>query len=1137
MGQGAKGSTAQRRRSTLPRGARGRGRSRLGPGLALLAALLAGTTLVLAPARPAAALHPVLDATWAPVATTGGGYVTGVAASPTLGSPYARTDIGGAYRWDATTQRWLPMLDQQAGLGDPAYGVDGLAVDHADPQHVWAAVGRVRGPATAPSGAHAVMRSTNGGVTWTDTGFANASAVINGNMEGRWTGERIAVDPFDDDRAFLATRGDGLWVYDEGAWSKHPDLPDGGGVVPGSANREGFAVNPIGVSFVALHPQPLAADPSRPRVVYAAVWGEGVYRSQNGGVTFTKLAGSPEHLTQGMVSRRDNVFYGVGASTDGAATAVWRLEGDGSWTDEKPCGAAGCGSRDLVALDIDNAGNVVAAVRSTVVASHPIYHCAYASSTSCVGRWTQIQGATTQPGWRAGASFTGTRATSSLRFAPHAAGTAATSLLVGDFFGVSAGTRSGSTWTWADRTAGIEITASTDLAAGTTSAGSPRLYSGALDVSGFRHDSFGTTPTESFPTQGDAAQGGNQDTTGIDVSSAATGRVVYRVGLGTNGHARPGGWSTDQGASWTPFANSSPAAYGGRVAVAADDEDRLVWVPEVVDRPRASTNRGAGWSVLSAPNTVRSARFDTDNNSPLAASQVANGNPADDDFFLYDPSMGFHRATTSGSTTSFTSVANGLPTGDTQGWPSMRFGVATDPVRPGVVVAGVCGSTAANRGFWFSSNRGTTFTKRTGISCAQAVAVGAPLPGGGTSAIYVIGQEPGGPSGQVFISTDDGVTWDRLDRTGLLTTTPLTNLEADPVAPGRIYMSSKGRGVFTGQADVGSSPSSAPATPGAPTVTEGSDSVTLSWGAPANGGSPITSYRVTVTGADGSVIGTRTFASTATTQTITTLDGGAPRIADGGTYRFRVAATNAVGTGVASAASGIGIPPHRGSGGATNVARLLAVTQGGFPGVAWTGAETAQRTTQLGTGAATTPSIVIGRRDEADGRAVLMWDPLIRLYRASFLRQPDTSGFAFWMDERLAGQTMDTVANRFSTTLEFRNRYDALDDEAFVEQVYQNVLDRSADAAGLAYWTEQLETRTRGWVIYRFSISVEYVDRSRAVVEACSLQWGMTGTMPTNARMADLVAETGSYPSYDASGRAGMVRVVMGDAAYVSRFP
>ncbi|MGW3790941.1 fibronectin type III domain-containing protein [Micromonospora arida] len=87
--------------------------------------------------------------------------------------------------------------------------------------------------------------------------------------------------------------------------------------------------------------------------------------------------------------------------------------------------------------------------------------------------------------------------------------------------------------------------------------------------------------------------------------------------------------------------------------------------------------------------------------------------------------------------------------------------------------------------------------------------------------------------------------------------------------------------------------------PGAPTntsATAGTNAARVSWTTPANGGSPITGY--TVTPYLGAVAQTpRVFSGTATTQIVTGLTAGA-------TYTFRVAATNAGGTGPQSAPSG-----------------------------------------------------------------------------------------------------------------------------------------------------------------------------------------------------------------------------------------
>ena len=111
--------------------------------------------------------------------------------------------------------------------------------------------------------------------------------------------------------------------------------------------------------------------------------------------------------------------------------------------------------------------------------------------------------------------------------------------------------------------------------------------------------------------------------------------------------------------------------------------------------------------------------------------------------------------------------------------------------------------------------------------------------------------------------------------------------------------------VGTGPASAASAPVTpsapvAPVAPAAPTgvvATAGNAQVTLAWTAPANGGSPITSYTVTpFVGSAPQTPVTVSGSPPATTATV-------PGLTNGTAYTFTVAATNAVGTGPASAAS------------------------------------------------------------------------------------------------------------------------------------------------------------------------------------------------------------------------------------------
>jgi|GEM_PF-3730498 len=99
-----------------------------------------------------------------------------------------------------------------------------------------------------------------------------------------------------------------------------------------------------------------------------------------------------------------------------------------------------------------------------------------------------------------------------------------------------------------------------------------------------------------------------------------------------------------------------------------------------------------------------------------------------------------------------------------------------------------------------------------------------------------------------------------------------------------------------------------------------------------------------------------------------------------------------------------------------------------------------------------------------------------RLYSAVFLRIPDDEGATYWESVFTSGVSLNVLANNFTTSSEFINRYGSLSNAQFVNLVYENVLKRSPDSEGYSFWVGQLNSgMSRGQMMAEFSESVENI--------------------------------------------------------------
>ena len=99
-----------------------------------------------------------------------------------------------------------------------------------------------------------------------------------------------------------------------------------------------------------------------------------------------------------------------------------------------------------------------------------------------------------------------------------------------------------------------------------------------------------------------------------------------------------------------------------------------------------------------------------------------------------------------------------------------------------------------------------------------------------------------------------------------------------------------------------------------------------------------------------------------------------------------------------------------------------------------------------------------------------------RLYDTTLGRLPDAAGLAYWTNQLQTGTSLQTVVNGFVGSSEFQTDYGPLDNTHFVSLLYNNVLHRAPDPAGQSYWLGQMSSgMSRAQVVLGFSDSAEHI--------------------------------------------------------------
>lgn len=749
--------------------------------LALSAGLLAGSVPALAAGTEKASVAADTY-TWKNARIDGGGFVPGIVFNrKEKNLAYARTDIGGAYRWVESSKTWTPLLDSIGWDNWGHTGVVSLASDSVDPNKVYVAAGTYTNSWDPKNGA--VLRSSDRGATWRK---ADLPFKLGGNMPGRGMGERLAVDPNRNSVLYLgAPSGKGLWrSTDSGAtWSQVTNFPNVGNYVQDPSDTSGYASDNQGIVWVTFD-ESTGSSGNATKTIYVGVADKdnAVYRSTDAGATWSRLSGQPTGYLahKGVLDAKNGYLYlaysDKGGPYDGGKGRLWRYAtATGAWTDISPVAEADTyyGFSGLT-VDRQKPGIVMATAYSSWWPDTQIFR-----STDSGGTWTKAWDYTSYPNrsnrftmdvssspWLTwGANPSPPEQTPKLGWMTEALeidpfnsdrmmyGTGAT------IYGTENLTRwdGGSQFTIKPMVRGLEETAVNDLAS--PPSGAP-LLSALGDVGGFRHTDLTKVPSMMYTSPNFTT------TTSLDYAESNPNTVVRVGNLDSGPHIA---FSTDNGANWFAGTDPSGVSEGGTVAAAADGS-RFVWSPTGAG-VQYTTGFGNSWSASSG----------------IPAGAIVESDRVDPKTF-YGFKSGKFYVSTDGGATFGASNATGLPSGD-----SVRF-KALPGAKGDIWLAG--GATDGAYGLWHSTDGGATFSKLSGVEQADTVGFGKAAPGASYQTLYT-SAKIGGVRG-IFRSTDKGATWTRINDDAHQWGWTGAAITGDPRIYGRVYVSTNGRGIVYG---------------------------------------------------------------------------------------------------------------------------------------------------------------------------------------------------------------------------------------------------------------------------------------------------------------------------------------------------
>jgi hypothetical protein len=583
----------------------------------------------------------------------------------------------------------------------------------------------------------------------------------------------------------------GLYVTRDGglSWSRVPTtvLPAGLAVDLNDTETRGDVHRPTDMSDKPAHIasagiNAIAVDRTGPRVagrsavVYAASYGNGVYRSTDGGESWSKI--SPAGISAvGYLRVLDNGNVMVTSHSDptdltGAAD-VWQFHA-GEWSRTGPANAA---NWQGIAVDPTSPGRVAVMTADGQLAL----------SQDKGATWktvTRSQSSSGDVPWLAWALNGGTNYMSlgEIAFDPVVPGrlwfTEGTGVWYADL------AENPTAVHWVSQTRGIENLVPTGVVV--PPGGKPLLT--AWDRPIFRSKDPGTYPTHYEPVNrfGSAWS--------IDWSVTDPHYVVADVAS----HQWPSdpstsGYSTDGGKTWTPFpsiplGSTNAVTTFGFGSMAVSSPGNIVWVPAFGKRPAYTLDGGKTWAPIVLPGLSDYSLVD---NKPYYVNRqvIAADKAAPDTFYLYVLKTGLYRSMDGGRT--WVLMSDNTPMGSTDyGW-SVTLKAVPDHAGELYLTPGRLSGTTTQP-FKHSKNGGRTWTNVRGVTGVTAFGFGKPFPDSHHPALYIAGYLNGRYG--IYRSTNNTRSWTHLTDYPAGRTPTVVAIDGDKANPGRLYLALAGSG-------------------------------------------------------------------------------------------------------------------------------------------------------------------------------------------------------------------------------------------------------------------------------------------------------------------------------------------------------